>query len=105
MQAPKKIEKTDAEWKAALSPQEYDVIRKKGTEAAGTGEYDKFKPKEGHFVCRACGTPLYSAAAKVGREWWRVVVAFFNTYSSSTLAAGGRRSTSATRGQWRRTWT
>ncbi len=57
--------KTDAEWKQLLTPQEYEVLRGKGTERGGTGEYNKFAPKEGHFVCRACKTPLYSAAAKV----------------------------------------
>ena len=30
----------------------------------GTGEYNKFKPKEGHFACRGCGSPLYSAKSK-----------------------------------------
>ena len=67
MQA-KKVEKTDEEWKKVLTPEEYAVIRGKGTEPAGKGEYDKFKPKEGHFVCRACHAPLYSAASKVGRS-------------------------------------
>lgn len=47
-----------------LSPQEYEVIREKGTERAGSGEYDKMYPKQGYFACRACSTPLYSAAAK-----------------------------------------
>jgi len=58
-----KITKTEEEWKKELSAEEYKVIRQKGTEARG-GEYDKFYPKEGHFVCRACKTPLYSAEAK-----------------------------------------
>ena len=45
---------------------EYRVLREKGTERPGTGEYNKFYPKDGHFVCAApsCATPLYSAAAK-----------------------------------------
>ncbi len=58
------LTKSDAEWQATLSREEYHVLRQKGTERAGTGEYDKFYPKEGHFACRACGSPLYSAAAK-----------------------------------------
>ncbi|KNC76531.1 methionine-R-sulfoxide reductase [Sphaeroforma arctica JP610] len=60
------ISKTDAEWKSSLSAQEYDVIRNKGTEAPGTGEYNKLYPKadEGHFACRACKNPIYSATAK-----------------------------------------
>ncbi len=40
------------------------MLREKGTEAAGTGEYDKLYPKQGYFACRACGAPLYSATAK-----------------------------------------
>ena len=60
------ITKTDAEWKAELSDFEYKVLREKATEPAGSGEYDGFYPKagEGHFVCRGCKNPLYSAEAK-----------------------------------------
>jgi len=47
-----------------LNKQEYEVIRNKGTEPAGSGEYDKFDPPEGYFICRACEFPLYSAKAK-----------------------------------------
>lgn len=59
-----RVDKTDAEWRSQLNPMEFQVLRKKGTEPARTGEYDKFYPSEGHFVCRGCGTPLYSAQAK-----------------------------------------
>ena len=55
---------TEEEWKAKLTPQEYNVLREKGTERASTGEYDKYYPKAGFFKCRGCGNPLYSAAAK-----------------------------------------
>jgi len=54
---------SDATWRSHLSATEYRVLRTKGTEARG-GEYDAFYPDEGHFVCRGCGLPLYSAAAK-----------------------------------------
>jgi peptide-methionine (R)-S-oxide reductase len=53
----------DDVWKKKLKPEEYYVIRQKGTEPAGTGEYDKFYEK-GKYVCRACGNPLYSSEAK-----------------------------------------
>ena len=59
-----KVVKTDAEWRAQLSPEEFNILRKKGTERGGTGEYNKFYPTEGYFVCKGCGAPLYSAAAK-----------------------------------------
>ena len=54
---------TDADWRTYLDPAEFEVLRQKGTERKG-GEYDKFHPQEGHFACRGCGNPLYSAAAK-----------------------------------------
>eukprot|EP00056_Hartaetosiga_gracilis_P014205 m.239957 g.239957 ORF g.239957 m.239957 type:complete len:202 (+) comp14334_c0_seq1:114-719(+) len=59
-----KVSKSDVEWKQQLSKEEYQVLRKKGTERPGTGEYDKFYPKEGYFACRGCGNPLYSAESK-----------------------------------------
>jgi len=60
------VVKSEAEWKAELSDFEYKVLREKATEPAGSGEYDGFYPKagEGHFVCRGCKNPLYSADAK-----------------------------------------
>jgi len=58
------VVKSDAEWRAELSDAEYRVLRQKGTEPAGTGEYNKFYPTDGHFVCRGCRAPLYSAGAK-----------------------------------------
>lgn len=55
---------SDADWRAHLDPDEYEVLRTKGTEPRG-GEYDAFFPTDGgHFACRGCGRPLYSAAAK-----------------------------------------
>ena len=53
-----KIEKTDAEWQKELSPDEYAVTRKKGTERAFTGRYwDNHDP--GTYQCVCCGTPLF----------------------------------------------
>mmetsp|Transcript_1126 Transcript_1126/g.2107 ORF Transcript_1126/g.2107 Transcript_1126/m.2107 type:complete len:197 (-) Transcript_1126:230-820(-) len=52
------------DWKQILAPEEYYVLREKGTERPGTGEYDKFYPEEGYFACRGCGNPLYSAQSK-----------------------------------------
>lgn len=59
-----KVVKSEAEWKQELDADSYRILRLKGTERAGTGEYNKFYPKEGHFVCKACNAPLYSAQAK-----------------------------------------
>lgn len=56
----------ESEWKNRLTAQEYHVIRQKGTEAPGTGEYNNFKapPEGGTFVCRACNAPLYDSSTK-----------------------------------------
>jgi len=59
-----KVTKADSEWKKELSTEEFRVLRQKGTEAPYKGEYDGFYPKKGHFVCKACQNPLYTAASK-----------------------------------------
>jgi peptide-methionine (R)-S-oxide reductase len=59
-----KVLKSDAEWRQALSPVQYNILRQKGTEPPRSGEYDKFYPKEGYFACAGCGNPLYSAQSK-----------------------------------------
>jgi peptide-methionine (R)-S-oxide reductase len=58
-----KIVKTDAEWKAQLSPEAYTVLREKGTERPYTGEYDKHFEK-GMYVCAACENPLFTSDTK-----------------------------------------
>jgi peptide-methionine (R)-S-oxide reductase len=57
------IEKTDAEWRAQLTPEEYAVLRKAGTERPGVGEYTDTKT-EGVYSCRACGNELFSSETK-----------------------------------------
>jgi peptide-methionine (R)-S-oxide reductase len=65
-----KIVKTDAEWKAQLTPEQYDVTRKKGTECAFTGAYWNTKD-EGTFVCVCCSLPLFHTSTKFnsGTGW------------------------------------
>ncbi|KAJ7742789.1 methionine-R-sulfoxide reductase SelR [Mycena metata] len=58
-----KVEKTEDEWRAMLSPEQFRIIRQKGTERAGTGEYDKFY-EEGVYDCAGCGTALYKSTTK-----------------------------------------
>ena len=58
-----KIQKTDAEWKKELTPEQYEVLRKKGTERAFTGEYYNHFEK-GKYVCAACGNVLFNSDAK-----------------------------------------
>jgi peptide-methionine (R)-S-oxide reductase len=58
-----KIKKSDEEWKKILTPEEYRVLRKKGTEAPYTGKYDDFSEK-GIYKCAACGNVLFSSETK-----------------------------------------
>jgi len=65
-----KIRKSDAEWAKILSPEQYRVARKKGTERAFTGEYWNTK-EEGVYRCVCCGAPLFSSETKFdsGTGW------------------------------------
>lgn len=64
------LQKSETEWKAQLSPQEYEVMRKEGTERAFSGKYVNWKEK-GVFVCKACGNPLFESQTKFksGTGW------------------------------------
>jgi len=57
------VVKTDAEWKKELTPEQYEVLRNKGTERAFTGEYTNTFDK-GNYVCAACGSILFNSDAK-----------------------------------------
>jgi peptide-methionine (R)-S-oxide reductase len=65
-----KIKKSDAEWRAQLTPEQYQIAREKGTERAFTGEYANSKTP-GTYVCVCCGQPLFDAATKFdsGTGW------------------------------------
>jgi peptide-methionine (R)-S-oxide reductase len=64
------IEKTDEEWRAALTPEAYRVLRGHATERAFTSPLNK-ESRHGTFVCAGCGHPLFSSAAKYdsGTGW------------------------------------
>jgi peptide-methionine (R)-S-oxide reductase len=55
--------KTEEEWRAVLSKEQFRVLRQKGTEAPGTGEYIK-NFKEGIYICAGCQAPLYKSSQK-----------------------------------------
>ena len=64
------IDKSDADWRAELTPEQYHVLREKGTERAFTGEYwNEHRP--GTYVCAGCGSPLFDAQTKFesGTGW------------------------------------
>ncbi len=62
--------KTDAEWRAELSEEEYEVLRRQGTERAFSGRYWNEK-RDGVYRCRGCGEPLFSSDTKYdsGSGW------------------------------------
>lgn len=72
-----KIIKTDAEWRAQLTPQQYAVLRQHGTERAFTGEYVDTKTP-GIYRCAGCGESLFESSTKFesGSGWpsfWDVI--------------------------------
>ena len=65
-----KLNKSDAEWQKQLTPEQYQVARKAGTEPAFTGKYWNSKDK-GTYVCACCGEPLFDSETKYesGTGW------------------------------------
>jgi peptide-methionine (R)-S-oxide reductase len=65
-----KIEKTEEQWKAELTPERYNVLRKQGTEPAFTGEYWNVKD-DGTYRCAGCNAELFSSDTKFdsGTGW------------------------------------
>jgi len=68
--ADRKVEKSDAEWRAELTPEQYDVLRKAGTEPPFTGAY-VYNKDSGDYRCAACGALLFSGDTKFesGTGW------------------------------------
>ncbi len=65
-----KVSKTNAEWKAQLTPKQYHILRNAGTEFAFSGAYDKHYEK-GVYICAGCGSELYRSEHKFnsGTGW------------------------------------
>ncbi|RJQ33751.1 peptide-methionine (R)-S-oxide reductase [Candidatus Parcubacteria bacterium] len=61
---------SEEEWKQTLTPEQYAILREKGTEAPFTGEYVHEKA-DGTYACAACGNPLFDSTAKFdsGTGW------------------------------------
>ena len=64
------VNKTEAEWQEILTPEQFRVLRKHGTERAGTSPLDKVYD-EGTYVCAGCGQPLFTSETKYnsGTGW------------------------------------
>ena len=65
-----KVTRTDAEWRELLDPEAYQVLRKEGTERAGTSPLNSEK-REGTFVCAGCGQEIFKSDTKYesGTGW------------------------------------
>jgi peptide-methionine (R)-S-oxide reductase len=70
MEAKDKLHKSEDEWRRQLTPEQYHILREKGTERAFTGEYAHNKEK-GVYRCAACGEELFSSDTKYdsGSGW------------------------------------
>ena len=77
-----KVVKTDEQWRAELSPEEYRVLREAATEAAFIGEYTDTEA-DGIYACRACGAELFRSDAKFhsGCGW----PSFFTPLAAETV--------------------
>ncbi|MGI8583812.1 MAG: peptide-methionine (R)-S-oxide reductase MsrB [Chitinophagaceae bacterium] len=73
---------TDAEWKERLTPEQYNILREKGTESPGTGKYDRFYEK-GTYYSAASLQPLFSSSTKFdSKTGWP---SFFETISKDAV--------------------
>lgn len=84
-----KIQKTDREWKEQLTPEQYRVARKQGTERAFTGEYWNTKTP-GVYRCVCCGEPVFDSDAKFdsGSGW----PSFYEPYRPASVETETDRS-------------
>ena len=83
------MKKTDDDWKQQLTPEQFHVLRKHGTEPPGSSPLNAEK-REGTFTCAGCGQPLFSAGSKFesGTGWpsfWRPLEGAVATSTDSTL--------------------
>jgi peptide-methionine (R)-S-oxide reductase len=63
-----KVVKTESEWRQELDPEQFRILREKGTEAPFSGEYDHvFEP--GTYLCAGCGAELFGSDAKYDSGW------------------------------------
>lgn len=77
------VQKSEEEWKQILTPEQYSVLRKKGTEKPGTGAL-LYNKEQGTYHCAACGAPLFESEHKFesGSGW----PSFFTPSDSAEIA-------------------
>jgi peptide-methionine (R)-S-oxide reductase len=70
MSTEQQVEKTEEQWKAELTPEQYHILREKGTERAFTGKYVD-EHRDGTYTCAACGAELFDSKTKFesGSGW------------------------------------
>jgi peptide-methionine (R)-S-oxide reductase len=80
LRQPREVKKTDAEWRQELTPQQYEILRRAGTELPFSGEY-VFNESDGSYRCAACGVTLFDSIAEFesGTGW--------PSFSEPTVAA------------------
>ncbi len=78
-----KVKKSEEEWRRELTPEQYRVMREKGTERPFSGEYEHAKDP-GTYVCASCGNPLFSSDTKYdsGSGW----PSFYRPLSEGSVA-------------------
>ncbi len=91
-----KMIKSEAEWRKALTPEQFFVCRQKGTERPFTGRYDKEKAP-GTYLCAACGQPLFDAGSKFesGTGW----PSFYQPLNDGSVTTEQDRSHGMVRGE------
>jgi peptide-methionine (R)-S-oxide reductase len=69
-ESPARVQKSEQDWRKQLTPAEYDVLRRKGTEPPFAGQY-VYEKRDGTYRCAACGTALFSSETKFdsGTGW------------------------------------
>src|SRR5918995_1293237 len=89
-----KVQKSDAEWRAELTPEQYEVLREQGTERAFTGTYWDEKA-DGTYRCAGCGQELFTSDTKFdsGTGWPSFFAPLENAVGTTTDTAYGMQRT------------
>ena len=82
------LQKSEEDWKKELSPEQYEILRKKGTERAGTGKYLHNK-ETGVYTCAACDYPVFKSTTKYeSHSGWPSFTAPYSEDSVQVISCG-----------------